>query len=94
MAPDDTQLNGKRLDEIAVHEGQRRINIIWEVTQALIALVVVGANMIVGVSFGLGNHTVEYPPVLSSALFLVIGFYFSRTNHTRVGGVGKDDIGR
>lgn len=71
--------------------GQRRINLIWECTQALIALGVVTANMIVAVYQGLdpGTHVGEFPVVLSSSLFLVIGFYFSRTNHTAVGGIGR-----
>lgn len=31
---------------------------------------------------------------LGSMGSLVIGFYFSRTNHTKVGGVGASDVGR
>jgi hypothetical protein len=69
--------------------GQRRVNLIWEYTQAVVAVTVVLSNMIVGVYEGLvpsASH--EYPVILSSALFLVIGFYFSRTNHAAIGGVG------
>lgn len=70
--------------------GQRRINVIWEVTQAFIAAVVVVANMIVGAYQGLlTGPRPEFPVILSSALFLVIGFYFSRTNHASIGGVGE-----
>jgi hypothetical protein len=68
--------------------GQRRINLIWEVTQAAISIMVVGANMMVGAYDGLYQNHSEFPPVLSSALFLVIGFYFSRTNHAAIGGIG------
>lgn len=69
--------------------GQRRINLIWEFTQAVIALAVVMANLIVAVNFGLTSKAAqEFPSVLSSSLFLVIGFYFSRTNHQSIGGVG------
>ena len=69
--------------------GQRRINVIWEMTQAAIAITVVVANMIVGAAQGLGMARNEtYPTILSSALFLVVGFYFSRTNHAAIGGVG------
>src|SRR5678815_231927 len=69
--------------------GQRRINVIWEMTQAVIAIVVVAANMIVGAAQGLGMAKNEtYPTILSSALFLIVGFYFSRTNHAAIGGVG------
>jgi len=79
--------------------GQRRINLIWEYTQAFIAFLVVLANMIVGVAQGLGLvKELSYPIILSSAFFLVIGFYFSRTNHAAIGGIGpkpvEDYIGR
>lgn len=70
--------------------GQRRVNMIWEFTQASIALMVIIANMIVGISHGVGYTTpsTEYPIILSSSLFLIVGFYFSRTNHAAIGGVG------
>jgi len=59
---------------------QRRINLIWEVTQAVIAMSVVGANVIA--AFRLPVESM----MLSNAFFLVIGFYFGRTNHARSGG--------
>jgi hypothetical protein len=76
--------------EDLVTAGQRRINLIWEYTQAIIAAMVVGANMIVGVYDGIASSKdkPEYPVILSSSLFLIVGFYFSRTNHAAVGGVG------
>lgn len=73
--------------------GQRRINLIWEYTQAVLAVFVVGANMIVGTMQGLGYSTGrDHPVILSSALFLVIGFYYARTNHAAIGGVGPKPI--
>jgi len=78
-----------------VTAGQRRINVIWETTQAFIACAVVLANMIVGVYDGLStasSHT-EYPVILSSSLFLIVGFYFSRTNHANIGGTGDKRTG-
>jgi hypothetical protein len=74
--------------EDLVVSGQRRINIIWEITQAIIAVGVVLSNMIVGVYVGLAGSKTEFPFILSSGFFLVIGFYFSRTNHEKIGGVG------
>jgi len=69
--------------------GQRRINLIWEFTQAAIAIAVVLANMIVGVAQGLGTTGGrEFPTILSSSLFLIVGFYFARSNHANIGGVG------
>jgi hypothetical protein len=59
------------------------------VTQALIALAVVAANLAVGVHVGFyGKPGDEVPSMLTNSLFLVIGFYFSRTNHSAIGGVG------
>jgi hypothetical protein len=72
-----------------VTHGQRKINLIWEYTQAIIALLVVVSNLLVGVQVGLSGGKSEVPPMLSNALFLVVGFYFSRTNHAAIGGVGK-----
>jgi hypothetical protein len=70
-------------------QGQRKINLIWETTQALISITVVLANMAVGVYQGVSGVKADFPPVLSSALFLVVGFYFSRTNHAAIGGIGR-----
>ncbi len=64
--------------------GQRRINLVWEVTQAAIALLVTGANVYAAL------NTIE-SSALSNAFFLVVGFYFGRTNHQRIGGV---ELGR
>ncbi len=61
--------------------GQRRINLIWEITQAFIAL-----SVTVGALYAAMHGTVS--EMLGNAFFLVIGFYFGRTNHQRVGGVG------
>lgn len=75
--------------------GQRRVNLIWECTQAFIAVAVVLANLIVGVMFGINQTPAgNFPSVLSSSLFLVIGFYFSRTNHAAIGGLGPKPIER
>lgn len=84
--------------------GQRRINVIWEVTQALIALTGIGTTLAVAASIAL---LATYPDIserqssISSTAFmmlsnlgsLIIGFYFGRTNHQRIGGVG-DNIGQ
>jgi hypothetical protein len=61
--------------------GQRKINLIWEVSQALIALSIVGANVVAAFWLPVQNT------LLANAFFLVIGFYFGRTNHARQGGV-------
>ena len=67
--------------------GHRRINMVWEITQAFIAISVVTANLLAAFYLSAANT------VLSNAFFLVIGFYFGRTNHTRSSG-GSSQIGR
>lgn len=73
--------------------GQRKVNLIWEYTQSFVSVIIVISNMIVAVYQGLVPYTglgqrTEFPFVLSSSLFLVVGFYFSRTNHAAIGGIG------
>lgn len=75
--------------------GQRRINIIWEVTQAIIAIVVVFANMLPPlISMMNGKPLANTPEAVTNTLFLVIGFYFSRTNHAAIGGTGNKPEGK
>ncbi len=69
--------------------GQRRVNLIWEVTQALIAVAVTGSTLYVSAQLALKeNGQAAAFLLLSNAFFLVVGFYFGRTNHQRTGGVG------
>lgn len=75
--------------EDRVTEGQRHINRVWEYTQAAIAIMVVG---IFSLALGHKTYTGSDKPIpseLTAVLFLVIGSYFQRTNHTLIGGVGK-----
>jgi len=60
--------------------GQRRVNFIWESTQAFIAI-----GITLAIIYTNANGFVT--PELSNAFFLIVGFYFGRTNHQRVGGV-------
>ena len=69
--------------------GQRKVNLIWEYTQALVAIAVVAANIIVWVVASVKNSPNMIPEGLTNALFLVVGFYFSRTNHSAIGGEGR-----
>jgi len=76
--------------------GQRRINMVWELTQAFMAASVVGTTLWVNGSIALTKDAaVVANQAASSALMqlnvmaaLVTGFYFGRTNHERSGGVG------
>jgi len=65
------------LEEDKHSESRRIINLTWEYTQAAVAIMVVLANVIA--AFALP----ETSQLLSNAFFLVIGFYFGRTNHAR-----------
>lgn len=62
--------------------GQRRVNLIWECTQASIAVIITLAVVYASI-------TVTIHQELSNAFFLIVGFYFSRTNHSAIGGVGR-----
>ena len=75
LAPTTTE------QEDIVTAGQRRINIIWEITQAIIAIGITGSIIYCAVAKSTS-------PELTNAFFLIVGFYFSRTNHSAVGGVG------
>lgn len=69
--------------------GQRSTNILWERTQSIIAVSLIWGTV------GVATWMVVTDPInrLMAFLFLtnaasgVIGFYFGRTNHQRVGGV-------
>ena len=61
--------------------GQRKVNLIWEYTQASVAVLVTFAFLYC-----------EIKKIDSIAVrmgfSLIVGFYFSRTNHEKIGGVG------
>ena len=68
---------------------QMRINLIWEVTQSLIALSVTTATIYTAMRLALLSPGESAAFLLmSNSFFLVIGFYFGRTNHQKTGGVG------
>lgn len=75
--------------EIEKHSfGQRRVNLIWEITQASIALTVTISTLYVSTTLAMRDSGKEAAfLLLSDAFFLVVGFYFGRTNHQKVGGV-------
>ena len=53
---------------------------------------VVGANIVVWVSASLFGKEVKIPEGLTNAMFLIVGFYFSRTNHAAIGGIGNKPV--
>lgn len=67
-------------------EGQRQINRVWEYTQSGIAIAVVAANIVYEfVRLFIKSIDPGSGKLLEYAFFLVIGFYFGRTNHARMG---------
>jgi len=64
-----------------VTAGQRRVNLVWEFTQASVAIIITLSTVFCSIK----KLT---SPELTNAFFLIIGFYFSRTNHAAIGGVG------
>lgn len=65
--------------------GQRKVNLIWEVTQGVIAVLITGAVVYIEIN--------QIPSgVLENAFFLIVSMYFIRTNHTLIGGVGKKTL--
>ena len=87
--------NEVKSEQSLTSQGQRRINILWEVTQSIIATIVTCSTVYVAsrlASANTGNESAFL--LLSNGFFLVIGFYFGRTNHQRIGGVGEVTLGR
>ena len=85
--------------EDMVTAGQRRVNILWEKTQRVIALSVVFATLMVNIFVTISvmaGMEIKVPQLvgvanLNSLANLIVGFYFARTNHSNIGGIGKKD---
>jgi len=86
-------------------EGQRTINLLWENTQSRIALFVVICGMVLNsvvvvlLILLIRDITVVQIALISLCLQfvnftsgIVIGFYFSRTNHAAIGGIGSKPV--
>lgn len=65
--------------------GQRRVNLIWELTQAMVAIMVTAATIYSALK---GVESL----LLGNAFTLIIALYFVRQNHTKVGGIGGTDF--
>ncbi len=66
-------------EDLVVH-GQRRINLIWETTQAAVTILITCAAVYCAIK-GIKAD------VLNFAFVAVISTYYARTNHTKIGGV-------
>jgi len=74
--------------------GQRSINLLWETTQRNIALFIISITSLIAAFIVVRGMMVESTSdglvvaaftLLSSLCSLVVGFYFGRTNHARIG---------
>lgn len=85
-------------EEDRVSLGQRTVNLIWENTQAKIAIAVVYVVLFVAAALSLAAAlpgasekqialAITAFMLLSSLSTLVIGFYYGRTNHQKIGGI-------
>lgn len=61
--------------------GQRRINFIWESTQAFVTVAITFAEIYAQL------QSID-SKMLDAAFFAVITTYLARTNHSKIGGVG------
>lgn len=88
-------------EEQTVTAGQRIVNLMWETTQARIAVWTVFSNIalnsllcisVVFLDIQVTNNQMAVISLclqpISLTTGIVIGFYFSRTNHTAIGGTG------
>lgn len=71
--------------EDLTHAGQRRVNLIWEFTQGIIALSITAATIYTAI------NKIESDR-LDNAFFLIVSIYFIRTNHQLIGGVGAKPV--
>lgn len=79
--PELPALSAPEAEVVRKTAGQRHINLIWEWTQAIIAVMVTLA-MIYSAFMKVESQA------LSNAFTLIIAIYFVRMNHTKTGGVG------
>lgn len=101
--PQQSQLNDPSLPAQTTYQqdltkaGQRQVNLIWESTQGKIALYVIVGTMGINAMVLLISLLLNKDLTAAQALALgfvnslatgVVSFYFSRTNHTQIGGVG------
>jgi hypothetical protein len=70
-------------------EGQRKVNLIWEYTQAIIAVFVVVSTLGTATWLVVSGRMDQIPTIFSFAFGTIVGFYFSRTNHAAIGGMGQ-----
>lgn len=103
ITPAEVKMPSKTTDEQdRTTASQREVSLMWETTQMRIAMRVITVSLgvaaiiaVAGRSLGSGELQLASAVFLYGVANLVTGFYFGRTNHTRVGGVGaREDTTR
>ena len=75
--------------------GQRDTSMIWERTHQILAiLVTVVVLAVASYRVVVGDNVEAAFTLLSGLVTLVLATYFQRTNHQKIAGVKKGDIGR
>lgn len=90
-------LSAKENEEVLMTRGQRKINILWEITSSLIALSVTWETLYVVGKMALtaeGETQVAAFVLLSTIFSSVITAYIAKVNHSKIGGVKSGDPGR
>lgn len=65
--------------------GDRKINLIWEVTQAIIAITLIIGYLSIIANAALKQVEPKVPESMTNVIFLIVGFYFSRTTRATNG---------
>lgn len=94
LTSDDKNVRPVTTKEEDLHSAsQRRTNILWEKTQSALAIGTMSCAVVVVVIIMLFIPDLRLAAFtfLATTVGTVVGFYFGRTNHQKVGGV---DIGR
>lgn len=81
---EDLETKGLREARVLKTSGQRKVNLIWESTQGVIAFAVTVAVIYCDVMQIKTEN-------LGKAFVLIIAIYFVRMNHVKTGGVGGSD---
>lgn len=87
---------GRRDETVLRTHSQRKINLIWELTQAIVTILVVASTLFIAGSLVLRGESEDNRAaaflLLSNAFFMIVTAYYQRTNHTRTGGVGGSRV--
>lgn len=91
LAPTTTEAEDR------VTEGQRHISRVWEYSQAFIAMVVTGSTVFVLARLAIATEDVTANQLISAMQLnvmttLILTFYFARTNHVAIGGIGPKPV--